>query len=221
MEYPNLEIEKGYWNQNKIVVGIDEAGRGCVAGPVVAAAVAFPINFDLKRFDTIPKINDSKKLSPMERQSALEFIKTNAIYLDFAFIDSSIIDEYNILQATQMAMNLSIRNLAIPNAIVLVDGNYFLNLQSYPFETIIKGDSKSFTIASASIVAKVIRDEFVDNYLHSIFPDFAFSEHKGYATKKHLMFIKNYGETYFHRKTFLKKFYLRNETEKFQLKLFE
>lgn len=220
MSNPNLEIEKVYWSQGKLVIGIDEAGRGCLAGPVVAAAIAFPINFFLNQNVNHIKINDSKRLTKLEREIAFNFIKENSIYFSYAIIDNSIIDKYNILQATQIAMNICLNSNKFENSVALVDGNYFQNLHDIEFKTIIQGDSKSLTIAAASIVAKVIRDRFVIEFLHNLFPNCGFREHKGYATKRHFDAIQKYGKTPFHRNSFLKKFELRQEMSQSQLKLF-
>jgi len=218
--FPNFEIEKNYWKQDKIVFGIDEAGRGCLAGPVVAAAVAFPMNFQYNFNDNTIKINDSKKLSETEREKAFEFIQKNSIYFNYSIVDNSIIDKYNILQATQIAMNLCLIDKPNTKSVLLVDGNNFQSLFDDEYTTIIKGDAKSITIASASIVAKVIRDRFVEEYLQMLQPLYSFISHKGYATKKHFEEIKKFGKTSFHRNSFLYKFNLKQETEKFQLKLF-
>lgn len=220
MSTPNFEIETNYWKQNKLVIGIDEAGRGCLAGPVIAAAVAFPLNFSLYHPLEHVKINDSKKLTKQEREVAFQFIREKSVYLSYAIIDNSIIDEYNILQATQMAMNITLNSNQFDSCVVIVDGNYFQNLHDIESKTIIKGDSKSYTIAAASIVAKVIRDRFVEDYLHSLFPDYGFAKHKGYATKKHFDAIQKYGKTSFHRNSFLEKYQIRQEKNKYHLKLF-
>lgn len=220
MELPNFNIEKEFWKQGKIVFGIDEAGRGCLAGPVVAAVVAFPINFCFKDFQNKIKINDSKKLTQYERETAFDFIINNSLFCNYSIIDNSVIDKYNILQATQIAMNICLLTKPKIDAEILVDGNYFQNLYDNPHLTVIKGDSKSLSIASASIIAKVIRDKFVVEYLHQLYPQYGFDKHKGYATKKHFEAIKKYGKTSFHRRTFLKNFDTREEIEKYQLKLF-
>lgn len=220
MQLPNFEIERKHWDVGKSVIGIDEAGRGCLAGPVVAAAVILPKDFNQSVQDGKIKINDSKKLTSYERGVAYDFIVKNSIFCDYAILDNSLIDKYNILFATQIAMNLSISRINLKNTVLLIDGNYYQNLFSTEYHTIIKGDSKSLSIAAASIVAKVIRDQFVVEFLNSIFPNYGFNEHKGYATKQHLEAIKKYGKTPFHRNTFLKKYHIREETEKYQLKLF-
>lgn len=220
MIFPNFEIEKNYWKQAKIVFGIDEAGRGCLAGPVVAAAVAFPMNFQFSMNDVNIKINDSKKLSKTKREKAFEFIQKNSIYFNYSIVDNSIIDKYNILQATQIGMNLCLIDKPHIKSVLLVDGNYFQSLFDDEYATIIKGDAKSMTIAAASIVAKVVRDRYMEEYLQTLYPSYSFSTHKGYATEKHFEEIKKFGKTPFHRNSFLKKFNLEQETENFQLKLF-
>lgn len=220
MEFPNFKFEKVYWNEGKVVYGLDEAGRGCLAGPVVAAVVAYPINFSIENLQNKIKINDSKKLTQAQRENAYEYIKENALFLNYSIVDNSLVDKFNVLQATQIAMNISLTTIPNYQANILVDGNYFQNLYDIEHLTIIKGDSKSLTIASASIIAKVVRDKFVVGYLHNLYPQFGFNNHKGYATKKHFEAIRKYGPTPFHRKSFLKNFDLKEETQKYQLKLF-
>lgn len=219
MQFPNFQIEQTFWDKNLLVAGIDEAGRGCLAGPVVAAAVIFPMNFENSE---IKIINDSKKLSKKNREVAFNFIISNAISYSYTIIDSSLIDRINILNASQLAMNLSIKNLnQNENFHCLVDGNYFLNMEGRTFTTIVKGDSISISIAAASIIAKVIRDRFVNDYLDILHPDFAFNEHLGYATKKHYIAIDKFGKTSFHRISFLKKYYEQKKISTNNPKIFD
>lgn len=185
----------------KLIAGCDEAGRGPLAGPVVAAAVIFPNDF---YYDGI---NDSKKLSCNEREELFPVIIKNALSFAVTSITHGKIDEINILNASLLAMKTSIKRLKINPDIILVDGNKAFQY-SVPVFPIVKGDSKSFTIAAASIIAKVVRDRIMhrlDNY----YPEYKWKLNKGYPTKKHLEAIKLFGETPLHRKTFLRKFYER------------
>jgi len=219
LQFPDFQIEQTFWDKNILVAGIDEAGRGCLAGPVVAASVIFPKNFENSEINII---NDSKKLSKKNREVAFEFIISNAISYSFSIIDSSIIDNINILNASQLAMNLSIRTLQQDeNFHCLIDGNYFLNMEGIEFSTIVKGDSKSISIAAASIIAKVIRDRFVTDYLNILHPNFHFDEHLGYATKKHYSALDRFGKTSFHRNTFLKKYFEQKKISTNNPKIFD
>lgn len=200
---PDLSFEKEFWKKNKIVAGVDEVGRGCLAGPVCAASVI--LNQDYK----IPTIlNDSKKLSEKQRNEVFELlINSNCIY-SWKMIDNKRIDQINILNATYEAMNQSIDSLSQKPDHLLVDGNRFKG-SDIPFTTIIKGDSKSLSIAAASVIAKVIRDRYMKNELHKILPEYNFKKHKGYATKEHFIAIEKNGISNFHRESFLVKFKTR------------
>lgn len=181
----------------KLIAGVDEAGRGPLAGPVVAASVIF----DKKTFH--PEINDSKKLSEKKRNYLYEWIIEHAISYSIDIVDNSKIDEINILQASLTAMKSCINKLEIKPNLILIDGNKIFQheIKAIP---IIKGDAKSFSIAAASIIAKVTRDKIM-NELSIEFPFYGWNKNKGYATKKHRQAILIYGETIYHRKTFLKK----------------
>lgn len=183
------------------IIGVDEAGRGPLAGPVVAAAVY------IKKYDnSLLGINDSKKLSEKKRKELYEKITNNEnIIYSVAVIDEKIIDEINILNATLKAMKDAIfnLNLELENYLFLIDGNKKIKDFIFNQETIVKGDAKSLSIAAASIIAKVFRDEIMKDY-SLIYPEYCFEKHKGYGTKLHYEKIKEYGITKIHRRTFLK-----------------
>ncbi len=178
-----------------LIAGIDEAGRGPLAGPVVAAAVIFSPNIKL------PRVNDSKKLSENIREELYDEIVNNALAFGICEIDETEIDSINILQATLKAMKLASEKLNIPPDLILIDGNKSFNSQT-PVKTIVKGDSKSHAIAAASILAKVTRDRLMIKAAEQ-FPEYAWERNKGYGTKQHIEAIKKYGITPLHRKTFL------------------
>jgi len=183
------------------VIGVDEAGRGPLAGPVVAAAVI------LKTYKFKNPINDSKKLTPLQRENAFGEIIKKA-HIGIGIMNERIIDDLNILQATKLAMEQSIEHLKIMckkrinnrKAIALVDGNICLDIPCSR-KNIIRADSKSLSVACASIVAKVLRDRMMHIYAKS-YPRYDFHQHKGYGTRKHVKLIKKYGPCHIHRKTF-------------------
>lgn len=181
----------------RMIAGVDEAGRGPLAGPVVAAAVIFPENFDDEQ------INDSKKLTCDEREKCFDVITSNAISYSYEFVSPDEIDSINILQASLKAMKSSVEKLYIQPDLILVDGNKTFYTQT-PIKCIVKGDSKSISIAAASIVAKVVRDRFMKE-LALQFPVYRWERNKGYPTEYHRAKIKEAGATPHHRKTFLKK----------------
>lgn len=196
----NFDIK--YLSENvKFIAGCDEAGRGPLAGPVVAASVVFPNEF---YYDGI---KDSKKLSLKERERIFTIIVLNAISCSAACVSHGTIDQINILNASLLAMKTAVDRLKIRPDLILVDGNKSFD-HSVTVLPIVKGDSKSFTIAAASIVAKVVRDRIM-NRLDRYYPYYNWKQNKGYPTKKHLEAVKLYGETPVHRKTFLRKFYER------------
>jgi ribonuclease HII len=178
----------------RAVCGIDEAGRGPLAGPVVAASVVLPLSH------SIVGIRDSKKLSPLQREFLFGQIQKQALSYGVGVVDNETIDEINILQATLMAMRQSLSSLSIKPDFVLIDA---LTLPSIgiPQKGIIDGDNVSITIAAASIIAKVTRDRLMDQY-QSEFPQYNFQAHKGYGTREHFDRIKEYGPCRLHRKTF-------------------
>ena len=200
MNYPNFDFEEKFWNEKKLVAGLDEAGRGCIAGPVFAAAVIFPINFE----SAIP-INDSKKLSHKKRTEFLDYIAWSSVDHKFSSISNEIIDEINILHAPMKAMHDSVNSLSQKPSHLLIDGNYFKE-NGIEHTKITGGDSKSVTIAAASIVAKVKRDLWMIEVADKEFPEYGFKDHKGYGTKKHYEAIEKYGICKYHRLSFLKKY---------------
>lgn len=179
------------------VCGVDEAGRGPLAGPVYAAAVILPDEI------FISGINDSKKLSEKRREELFGVITENAIAYCIASVDEKRIDEINILNATFEAMNAAVNGLSIAPNFVLVDGNRIKNMD-IPHETVVKGDAKSASIAAASILAKVSRDRYITEMAKK-YPEYGFEKHKGYGTAAHNKAILEYGPCEIHRKTFLKK----------------
>lgn len=188
------------------IAGTDEAGRGPLAGPVVAAAVILPNNFYDERID------DSKKLSAHLREELFDVIRKNALSYAYTIISQNKIDEINILKASLLAMKRSVQKLKLQPDIILVDGN-----KSFVYDAkvipIIKGDSKSLSIASASIIAKVVRDKIMMK-LAKDYPQYGWDRNKGYPTKEHIEAILRYGACKIHRKTFLRKIYERaNQTE--------
>ena len=192
------ETEKRLWKEGyKYIAGIDEAGRGPLAGPVYAAAVILPPDIRLDG------INDSKKLSPKKREELFKEITKKAVSYSIFSVDERKIDEINILNATHMAMNGAAEALSQKPDYVIIDGNSIKNMK-FPHETIVKGDAKSMSIAAASILAKVARDRYITE-MAEIYPEYGFEKHKGYGTKEHTDAILKYGATPIHRKTFLKK----------------
>lgn len=191
--YENEARNNGY----HVVCGVDEAGRGPLAGPVFAAAVILPQNL------MIDGLNDSKKLSEKKREILYDKIKNLTLTYAVAFATEHEIDEINILNATFLAMKRAVAKLNLKPDIVLVDGNKSPELE-ISTQTIVKGDSLSASIAAASILAKVERDRLMKN-LSKKYPEYNFEKHKGYGTKMHIDLIKKYGPCEIHRKSFLKK----------------
>ena len=189
----NLFEHDSLFHEKKII-GVDEVGRGPLAGPVVAAAVILKPEFDSELID------DSKKLSPIKREKAFFLIKNECVDFSVTAISNRRIDQVNILEATVEAMLLSVNKLKIKPDVVLVDGNRKIR-SGFTERTVVKGDSTSLSIAAASIVAKYIRDKIMENY-GKIFPDYLFEKHKGYPTKLHRELIKTHGISRIHRKTF-------------------
>lgn len=194
------EIEQSFLEQGYTVIcGVDEAGRGPLAGPVCAAAVILPSNAD------IPGLNDSKKLSDKKRRELFPVIKEKAIAFGIGLASHEEIDEINILQATFLAMQRAIDQLKVKPDLALVDGNRSADF-GVPVHTVVHGDSLSASIAAASILAKVTRDDIMDA-MASEYPGYGFEIHKGYGTKAHYEALRIRGACAIHRKTFLKKFY--------------
>lgn len=187
-------IKKGY----DLIAGIDEAGRGPLAGPVVAACVVFPKGFYLDGID------DSKKLSSSKRESVYIEIVSNALSVSVGIVDNQGIDFNNILNATRFAMSEAVRLCTVKPDILLIDAMTLENC-IIPQVSLIKGDERSHSIAAASIVAKVTRDKEMMNW-HNVFPQYGFDKHKGYGTSEHISNIKMFGLTPIHRKSFCRKF---------------
>ena len=186
---------KSKYSNYKLECGVDEAGRGCLAGPVTAAAVILKHEFKHKL------INDSKKLNKISREKLSKIIKENSIAYSIEFINAKVIDEINILNASILAMHTCIKNLHVKPEFLIVDGNRFKKYKDIPHKTIIKGDGKYLNIASASILAKHARD----NYMQKIskkFPNYHWFKNNGYPTKHHREAIKKHGLTKYHRKSF-------------------
>jgi len=179
----------------KIECGTDEAGRGCLAGPVTAAAVILPVHFELSL------LNDSKQLSEKTREKLKPIIEENAISFSVTHLEPKIIDEINILNASIKAMQESILKLLPTPNYIIVDGNRFKPINDIPFSTIIKGDSKFMSIAAASVLAKTYRDQYM-NKIHEEFPMYNWKKNKGYPTIEHREAIRKYGTTKYHRMSF-------------------
>ena len=190
-----LQYEKRYWQSGKkYLAGIDEAGRGPLAGPVAAAAVILPQNVDL------PEVTDSKKISEKKRERLFDEIYKTALSIGVGVVHEEVIDNKNILQATYQAMRHSLGQLSINPEVILVDGNK-ADIKHYKQESIIDGDQKSLSIAAASIIAKVTRDRMMRQF-DIVFPEYGFAKHKGYGTKQHIEAIQKSKATPIHRKSF-------------------
>lgn len=197
LEEMRLIEETLYKKGIKYIAGVDEAGRGPLAGPVYAAAVI------LERDTVINGLNDSKKISEKKRELLYDEIIEKAVAYSVFSVDEKIIDEINILNATYMAMNGAVDNLSVHPDYVLIDGNSIKNMD-IPHETVVKGDAKSMSIAAASILAKVSRDRYIVEIANK-YPEYMFEKHKGYGTKVHNEAILKHGPCDIHRRTFLKK----------------
>ena len=197
-EVPNvyLEIEKKLWASGfSLIAGVDEVGRGPLAGPVVASACILPKNV------SFPEIRDSKTLTEEERKKVYDELTNNSqVFWSVSCIDHELIDQINILRATLLAMKEAVERLSCLPDFILIDGRDAPPLHM-PHQAIIKGDLQSQSIAAASILAKVTRDAMMDEY-HEKFPQYGFSEHKGYGTKSHLAALEKYGASPIHRKSF-------------------
>ena len=192
--------EKYVLNGINLIAGVDEAGRGPLAGPVVCACVIMSMEKD----KIIDEINDSKKLSAKKREILFDKIKQIAIDYKIEFVDEKIIDEINILNATKMGMENCINALNQKPEIVLIDAVKGLNIP-YESESIIHGDALSYNIAAASILAKVSRDRYMKE-MDKIYPEYNFAKHKGYGTKEHIQNLQKYGKCKIHRESFIKNF---------------
>ena len=184
-----------YYKKGVLECGCDEAGRGCLAGPVFAAAVILPPAFEC------PGLDDSKKLDERTRDRLRPIIENNAVAWAVAKCDADSIDEYNILYCSLLAMNKAIRNLKVKPEFLLIDGNRFRNSTDIPFQCVVKGDGKFMSIAAASILAKTHRDEYMSE-LHEKFPMYGWDKNKGDPTAAHRKAIAEYGACKEHRKTF-------------------
>jgi len=194
------KIEQEHFEKGiQVICGVDEAGRGPLAGPVCAAAVILPPNAE------IPGLNDSKKLSDKKRRELYPVIKEQAIAYGIAFADHKEIDEINILQATYLAMERAISQLAVKPELALIDGNRAKDF-GIPVQTVVHGDSLSASIAAASVLAKVTRDDYMLKMAEE-YPGYDFEIHKGYGTKAHYAALTAKGPCPIHRMSFLKKFY--------------
>lgn len=194
------EIEDGFFAEGvKVICGVDEAGRGPLAGPVCAAAVILPPHLE------IPGLTDSKKLTDKKRRELFPIIKEQAIAYGIGMASEQEIDEINILQATFLAMQRALDQLMIKPELALIDGNREKDF-GLPVKTVVKGDSLSMNIAAASILAKVTRDDLMVE-MAKMYPEYGFEIHKGYGTKAHYAALTEHGPSSIHRMTFLKKFY--------------
>lgn len=180
---------------NKIEAGCDEAGRGCLAGPVVAAAVILPSNF---KHDLL---NDSKKMTEKQRQALFPIIKKEALAFGIGIVDNHEIDKINILNASFLAMHRAVDQLSLRPELLLIDGNRFNPYKGIGHVCIVKGDAKFLTIAAASVLAKVTRDLIMENFAQE-YPFYDWEKNKGYPTKKHRLGIKEFGTTHLHRMSF-------------------
>lgn len=184
-----------YFNKELIEAGCDEAGRGCLAGPVVAAAVILPKDFQHEL------LNDSKQLTEKQRQKLRPIIEQEAIAWAVSFVDHREIDEINILKASSVAMHRSVDQLKTKPQHLLIDGNRFIPYKGISHTCIVKGDGKYLSIAAASVLAKTHRDEYMDT-MHQQFPHYSWDKNKGYPTKAHRAGIKEHGVSPIHRRTF-------------------
>lgn len=196
---PDYLIEKEIIESGKkIVAGVDEAGRGPLAGPVCAAAVILPVDLEIEG------LNDSKKLSEKKREKLYDIIIDKAVAYDIQLVDNEVIDEINILQATMLAMTNAVNSLSVKPDFVIIDGNRLPEQLEIPAKAVVKGDAKSMSIAAASILAKVTRDRLMLE-LAKEYPEYEFERHKGYGTKLHCEKLREFGPCKIHRKTFIKK----------------
>ena len=189
-------LAKGY----TYIAGVDEVGRGPLAGPVVCAAVIMPLD----EASLVVGVDDSKKLSAKKREELAELIKERALWYEIALVDEKKIDEINILEATKLGMKQALESLKQKPDVVLTDGNMTLDIQ-FPQHSVVHGDALSYSIGAASIIAKVHRDKMMDEYA-KLYPHYGFEQNKGYGTAAHINGIKEHGLCPIHRRTFTKKF---------------
>ena len=197
----NLKLIEKEWYEkgNKNICGIDEAGRGPLAGPVVVAGFIMPEN------SMIEGVNDSKKVSEKKREKLYDLIIDEAISYSVAIIGQDVIDEINILNATKKGLTTVVEELDVKPDLILVDALTHIDTKGIPYQSIVKGDAKCYSIAAASIIAKVTRDRIMREW-DRIYPQYGFVAHKGYGTAKHIEAIKEYGLCPIHRKSFTKNF---------------
>lgn len=194
------EFENKLYNEGaKYIAGIDEAGRGPLAGPVVVGCVI------MKPDSFIEYVNDSKKLSESKREILYEKITSEAVAWSVGIVDEKEIDKLNILNATKKALTMAINNLNVKPDVILVDALDKIETNNIPYISVIKGDAKIYSISAASIIAKVTRDRIMKEY-DEVYPEYGFAQHKGYGTAKHIEAIKEHGICPLHRKTFTKNF---------------
>ncbi len=192
------EIEKGFFNRGiHFIAGIDEAGRGPLAGPVVVASVILDPN------SMIEGINDSKKISENKREKLYDIITKEAISYGVGIVTQDEIDEINILQATKKGLTMAIQQMETKPNLILVDALNGIDTLGIPYQSIIKGDAKCYSISAASIIAKVTRDRIMREW-DKVYPEYGFASHKGYGTAKHIAAIKEYGPCPLHRRSFIK-----------------
>ena len=196
------KIEEEIYSKNpnfKYICGIDEAGRGPLAGPVVVACAVMP------RDSMIEGVNDSKKISEKKREELFEKITSEAISYGVGVIDQKEIDRINILNATKEGLTMAVKELSVRPDLIIVDALNNIDTEGIPYESIIKGDAKCYSIAAASIIAKVTRDRIMRQW-DEIYPQYGFIKHKGYGTAAHIAAIKEYGPCPLHRNSFIKHF---------------
>jgi len=194
------EIEKDLYNKGfKNICGIDEAGRGPLAGPVVVGAVILPEN------SFIEGVNDSKKVSEKKREKLYDIITEDAISYSVGIVDQKTIDEINILNATKLGVKLALEGLKQKPDVIMVDALNNMDTLGIPYISVVKGDAKNYCIAAASIIAKVTRDRIMRQW-DEVYPVYGFAKHKGYGTAEHIRIIKENGPCILHRKTFIKNF---------------
>ncbi|MEN8202507.1 MAG: ribonuclease HII [Bacteroidota bacterium] len=186
---------ESYHTEGVFEAGCDEAGRGCIAGPVVAAAVILPAGY------RNPQINDSKKLSSKTREFLRDIVESDAIAFGIGWVDEKEIDRINILNASILAMQKALEKLRTVPQHLIIDGNRFKPWKKIPYHCIIKGDSKYISIAAASILAKTYRDEYMET-LHNQYPEYAWNNNMGYPTRKHREAVLKLGPTPYHRRSF-------------------
>ncbi len=203
-------IERAFWKRGLYsLVGVDEAGRGPLAGPVVAGAVIFPYELCQKFPKELKGLTDSKQLTEAEREDYFLAIKCHAKAFGIGIVCPQTIDEINILQATMQAMTIAVEQVVTTLSeseekpdVLLIDGNYFRTSLPYEFKTVIEGDAKSRLIAAASVMAKVTRDHIMKD-IHEHYPEYNFKQHKGYGTREHRAALKQHGPSPVHRRSFL------------------